>query len=64
MEQKQTSVGNMPYIARTKSEKAKARRLAARGLVTLDGMHETYISRGRIISYEALHVSPRSQPQR
>lgn len=49
----------LPWTARTKSEKARARRLRDKGLVTIDTVRENYMSRTRLVGYEAWHVQPK-----
>ena len=60
-----TSVGNMPYYAVTSGEKAKARRLERRGLVTLtaerDSRVMTVSGKARLVGREILYVEPKER---
>ena len=59
---KQISVGNMPYHACTSSEKAKARRLEAKGLVKLTRELDSRVLRIRrrptLVTREIFYVEP------
>lgn len=50
---------NLPWVARTAAEKARARRLVAAGRVKITHhVHETYIGKRGIVNYEAWGVEP------
>lgn len=53
----------LPWTARTAAEKARARRLIASGGSRIaHTIHETYIGRRGIVSYEAWDIEPCSSP--
>ncbi len=60
--EKQISVGNMPYEAVTSNEKAKARRLEAKGLVRITPERDSRVlrvaGRNQLVGREVYYVEP------
>lgn len=49
----------LPWIARSPSEKARARRLVSQGRVKIASRyHETYIGKRGLVNYEAWDIEP------
>jgi hypothetical protein len=57
-----TSVGNLPYEAVTSAEKARARRLEGKGLVSIHRERDSRIlrvsGRNRLVGREVYYVTP------
>lgn len=49
----------LPWTARAASDKARARRLLAKGAVRIAGrIHEAYVGKRGLVNYEAWSVEP------